>query len=136
MLPAGGAQMVADGSCGATYISRSALDQTLTNPQDLSDVLYGSEVTQRITNRRIFAQNAKENEMPRHEFTINENACFTEAYPSFMDIRFGAASVQFFDTNELDRFIYALQQARQDWAVALHAQAVEREHKLEVVKGA
>lgn len=43
MLPSGGAKMVAYGSCGATYISRSALDQTLTSPQDTPDALYGSD---------------------------------------------------------------------------------------------
>lgn len=72
--------------------------------------------------------------MKRHDFAVDNNTCFTEAYPSFVDIRFGSASVQFFDTDELDQFIYALQQARQDWAEALHAQAVDRAHKLEAVK--
>lgn len=36
MLPSGGAKMVAYGSCGATYISRSALDQTLISTQDIA----------------------------------------------------------------------------------------------------
>lgn len=72
--------------------------------------------------------------MQRHEFTVNKNVCFTECYTSFTDIRFGAALVTIYDTDELDQFIYALQQARQDWAEALHAQAVERAHKLEAVK--
>ena len=44
MLPSGGAKMVPDGACGATYISRSALDQTLTSTQDGADLVYGSEL--------------------------------------------------------------------------------------------
>ena len=39
MLPSGGAKMVAYGSCGATYISRSALDQTIRDAHEESVVL-------------------------------------------------------------------------------------------------
>lgn len=47
MFPSGGAKIVAYGACGATYISRSALDQTLEHSQGDADLVHSSEVASR-----------------------------------------------------------------------------------------